>query len=276
MHDNRHITRNVDRPIFERRPPFIGRASIIESEGTLPRTQLRRHADSLQGNHFRNIASVTTALFLAICGDRQVIGTDHFAWKRAPRVLGRSLQPKRTHRASTPRNGAFVEHLPGILGCRKAQSSARRSKWCATVTVAMFVLSLSCIQGVALTSIRSQMTLASLEAKADQAQPRDRCFLYAMLVNQMTNLAGQQFNSDDLGQASETLKIVQRYVENIRTGVTGDSRKVKDAELLMRRSSFQLTNLLRESSLEDRLVLQTTLKELNQVQEQLMIQVFKK
>jgi hypothetical protein len=97
-----------------------------------------------------------------------------------------------------------------------------------------------------------------------------------MLINQMTNLAGQQFDSDDPEQASETLKLVQRYIENIRTGVTGDSRKVKDAELLVRRSSFQLRNILRESSFEDRLALETTLKELNQVQEQLMIQVFKK
>ena len=92
----------------------------------------------------------------------------------------------------------------------------------------------------------------------------------------MTNLAGQQFDSDDPGQASETLKLIQRYVESVRTGVTGDSRKVKEAELLIRRSSFQLTNILRKSSLEDQLVLETTLKELNKVQEQLMIQVFTK
>jgi hypothetical protein len=262
--------------MFERRPPFIGRASITEYEGTLKRTQLRQHADFLQDDCFRNIASVTTALFLAICGDRQVIGTDSFAWKRTPRVLGCSLQPMRTHRAPTPRNEAFVEHLPEIVGCSKVQLSARRSKRRATATVAIFVLSLSCIHGAALTPIGSQMALASLQAKVDQAQPKDRCFLYAMLVNQMTKLAGEQFNSDDPGQASETLKLVQRYIENIRTGVTDDSRKVKDAELLMRRSSFQLTNLLRESSREDRVVLQTTLKELNQVQEQLMIQVFRK
>jgi hypothetical protein len=262
--------------ILERRPPFIGRASIIECEGTLQRTQLRQHAGSLQGDLFRNIASVTTALFLAICGDRQVIGRSSFVWKTAPRVLGRSLQPKCTDRASTPRNEAAVEHLSEIVGCRKGQLPAQRSKQSATATVAIFVLSLSCIHGAALTPIGSQRALASLQAKADQAQPRDRCFLYAMLVNQMTNLAGQQFDSDDPGEASETLKLVQRYIESIRTGVTGDSRKVKDAELLIRRSSFQLTNILRRSSLEDQLVLETTLKELIQVQEQLMIQVFKK
>jgi hypothetical protein len=262
--------------IFERQPPLIGRTLIIECEGTLQRTQLRQHADSSQGDLLRSIVNVTAALFLAVCGDCQVIGTNSFVWKRTLRVLGSILQLKRMHRASVPSNEAFFEHLPEIVGYRKGQLPVRRGKWRVTAAVVAFVLSLGCIHVAASTPIISQRTLASLQAKADQAQPRDRCFLYAMLVNQMTNLAGQQLDSDDPGQASETLKLVQRYAENIRTGVTGDSRKVKEAELLMRRSSFQLKIILRESSFEDQLALKTTLKELNQVQEQLMIQVFKK
>jgi len=37
---------------------------MIECEYALPRTQLRQHANSLLGDIFRNIASVTAALFL--------------------------------------------------------------------------------------------------------------------------------------------------------------------------------------------------------------------
>src|ERR1700677_4131906 len=94
--------------------------------------------------------------------------------------------------------------------------------------------------------------LAALQAKADQAQPRDRCFLYAELVNQMTDLAGHQLNSGDSGQASETLKLVQRYAERIHVGVADDSKKLKDAELLMQRTSFRLKDILSEASYEDR------------------------
>jgi hypothetical protein len=262
--------------IFEKQPPFIRRATIVECEGKLQRTQQYQHRDSLHGDISRYIASVTAALSLVIWGDRQVIGTDSFVWKRTLRVLGSSLQPKRMHGASTPSNEAFFEHMTESVGCRKGQLPVRRSKWRLTAAVVAFVLPLSCMHAAASGPNVSQRALASLQAKADQAQPRDRCFLYAMLVSHMTNLAGQQFDSDDRRQASESLKLAQRYIENIRTGVTGDSRKLKDAELLIRRSSFQLRSILRESSLEDQLALETTLKELNQVQEQLMIQVFKK
>ncbi|WP_263351260.1 hypothetical protein [Acidicapsa acidisoli] len=205
-----------------------------------------------------------------------MIGTVSFVWKRALRRLGSSLQPKRMHRASTPSNKAFFEHLPEIVGCRKGQLPVRLSKWRVTAAVVALVLPLSCIHAAASGQSVSQRALASLQVKADQAEPRDRCFLYAMLVNKLMNLAGQQFDSDDPGQTSESLKLAQRDIENIRTGLTGDSRKLKDAELLIRRSSFQLRSILRESPVEDQLVLESTLKELNQVQEQLMIQVFKK
>jgi hypothetical protein len=95
-------------------------------------------------------------------------------------------------------------------------------------------------------------------------------------TRQPDDLAGQQINSGDSEQASETLKLVQRYAEKIHMGVADDSKKIRDAELLMRRTSFRLRSILRGASYEDRPALEVTLKQLNQVQEQLMTQVFKK
>jgi hypothetical protein len=122
----------------------------------------------------------------------------------------------------------------------------------------------------------SPTALATLQAKADQAQPRDRCLLYAELVSQMTDLAGQQFNSGDSGQASETLKLVRRYAEKIHMSVADDSKKLRDAELLMQRTSFRLKGMLNKVSYEDRPALEATLKQLNKIQTQLMMQIFKK
>jgi hypothetical protein len=122
----------------------------------------------------------------------------------------------------------------------------------------------------------SATALAALHAKADQAQPRERRFLYAELVSQMTDLAGKQFNSGESGQASQTLQLVQRYAEKIHAGVTDDSKKLRDAELLMRRASFRLKGILSVATYEDRPALEVTLKPLNEVQSELLMQVFKK
>ena len=122
----------------------------------------------------------------------------------------------------------------------------------------------------------SSSALSALQTKAEQAQPRDRCFVYAELVRQMTELAGQQFNSGDPQQASMTLKLVQRYAEKIHTTVGDDTTKLKKAELLLQRTTFRLKDIINEASYEDRPALEATLKQLNQLQEQLMMQVFRK
>jgi hypothetical protein len=118
--------------------------------------------------------------------------------------------------------------------------------------------------------------LAALQAKVEQAPPRDRCFLYAKLVGQLADRAGQQINSGDSDQASESLRLLRQYAEQIGSAITDDSRKLKDAELLTRRASFRLSNMLRGASYEDRPVLDTTLKLVYRAQTNLMMQVFKK
>ena len=116
----------------------------------------------------------------------------------------------------------------------------------------------------------------TLRTKADRAQPRDKCFLYAKLVNQLTELAGQQFSAGNYEEASATVVLVRQYAEEIHLDVTDDGRRLKDAELLVRHSVFRWKDILHEAPFEDRMTLQTTLDQLDKVQAQLLIQVFKR
>jgi hypothetical protein len=118
--------------------------------------------------------------------------------------------------------------------------------------------------------------LATLQAKAGQAPPRDRCFLYAELVGQLADRASQQLISGDAEQASKSLWLLREYAEEIDSAITTDSRKLKDAELLTRRASFRLSNLLRSASYDDRPALDATLKRLYKAQTNLMTEVFKR
>jgi hypothetical protein len=146
-----------------------------------------------------------------------------------------------------------------------------------TLAVSTLVFSLSCVRAFAVDErIADPQAMAALMAKADQAQPKDQCFLYAEIVHQMTELAGQQLSSGDGDHASATLRLVQKYADKIHMGVAEDGKKLKNAEQLVRHTSYRLNDILNAASYDDRQVLQVTLKQLEQVQTELMMQVFKK
>jgi len=75
----------------------------------------------------------------------------------------------------------------------------------------------------------------------------------------MTNLAAQQLSSGDSGRTWEALERVRQYAEKIQTGLVYDHKKLRDAELLMQRTSFHLRRILSEALYEDGPVLEATL-----------------
>jgi F0F1-type ATP synthase membrane subunit c/vacuolar-type H+-ATPase subunit K len=145
-----------------------------------------------------------------------------------------------------------------------------------STAVIISTLSMGCAGAGASGLTESVTVVAALQAKAEQAKARDRCFLYAELVNHMTDLAGRQLNSGESEEASKTLELIRGYADKIHLDISDDSRKLKNAESLMERTAYRLRDILQEASYEDRPALETTLKHLNEVQTQLMMQVFKK
>jgi hypothetical protein len=123
--------------------------------------------------------------------------------------------------------------------------------------------------------IPDAQTLQALQDRASQATPREQCFLYAELVHDMTELAGRQLSAGDAERASDTLRSVRDYSSRIHMGVANDSKKLKNAEILVRHTAFRLKDILSAASLEDRPTLDATLKQLDQVQAEMMLQVFR-
>jgi len=124
--------------------------------------------------------------------------------------------------------------------------------------------------------IPDAQALTQLQARASQADPREQCFLYAQLVHDMTEIAGQQLAAGEAEKASETLRTVQQYAAKIHLGVANDSKRLKNAEILMRHTAFRLKDILSAASLDDRPALDATLKQLDQVQAEMMLQVFRR
>ena len=121
-----------------------------------------------------------------------------------------------------------------------------------------------------------QQTIDALEQRAAQAQPREQCFLYAQLVHEMIEFSARQYAAGDTDKATGLLKKAQEFTHKIHMALAGNDKRLKDAQILLRHTAFRLTELLHSSSFEDRPVLQETLAQLNQAENDAMLQVFKK
>lgn len=125
-------------------------------------------------------------------------------------------------------------------------------------------------------NLTDEQAISQLEQRAQQANPRDQCFLYTELVSAMTELAGRQMLDGDTDHASALLKKISHYADLIHMDLSANAKKLKNAQMLMHRTSYRLNEYIRQASSEDQATLKATLKQLDQVQDELLTQVFKK
>jgi len=123
-------------------------------------------------------------------------------------------------------------------------------------------------------AIPSPDVLAQLELRASQANPREQCFLYTQLIHTMTQKAGREIADGDTEQAAHTLTQVNRYAHLIHVNLAHDAKRIKDAEQLMHNTTYRLAQVLHLVSGQDKATVQDTLKQLDQVNDELLAQVF--
>jgi hypothetical protein len=116
--------------------------------------------------------------------------------------------------------------------------------------------------------------LAQLELRASQADPREQCYLYTQLVHSMTQKAGKEISDGDDEKAAATLKQINHFAHLIHVNLARDTKRLKDAEMLMHTTTYHLGQFLHLVSPEDKVTVQDTLKQLNQVNDEILTQVF--
>ena len=121
-----------------------------------------------------------------------------------------------------------------------------------------------------------QQSIDALEARAQSAQPREQCYLYAQLVHEMTEYSLQQYAAGNVSKATELLRHIQQFAHNIHLSVANDNKRLKNAEILLRHTAFRLTEMLHSSDLEDRPLVEKTLAQVNEADKDAMLQVFRK
>jgi len=118
--------------------------------------------------------------------------------------------------------------------------------------------------------------IAALEVRASQAQPREQCFLYAEIVHQMTELSLKEYSAGNVDHAASLLKRIQSVAQKIHLSIAGNDKRLKNAELLLSHTAFRLSEMLHSSSYDDRPLVQETLTQVSQAQNEAMMTVFQK
>jgi len=124
-------------------------------------------------------------------------------------------------------------------------------------------------------TLPDQQTLEALEVRASQAEPREQCFLYSQLVQQMTELSIRQYQAGDVSKAAGLLQHIQSIAKKIHLSVTNNDKRLKNAELMLSHTAFRLGEMLQASSVDDRPLFQQTLAQVSDAQNATMMQLFR-
>jgi hypothetical protein len=116
--------------------------------------------------------------------------------------------------------------------------------------------------------------IAQLEQRASQASPHQQAYLYTELVHKMTEMAGKQLSDGDTEHATDTINKIGHYVHLIHVNLGKDAWRLKEAEMLMNHTVYRLGQFMHFVSGDDKANLQTTLAQLDQVNNELLTQVF--
>ena len=125
-------------------------------------------------------------------------------------------------------------------------------------------------------SLPDQQTLDALETRASQAQPREQAFLYAQLVQQMTELSINQYQAGNVSRATSLLQQIQRIAKKIHLGVSDNDKRLKNAELMLSHTAFRLGEMLQASSVDDRPLVEQTLAQVTDAKNAALMEVFRK
>jgi hypothetical protein len=118
--------------------------------------------------------------------------------------------------------------------------------------------------------------IASLQLRAQQAEPRDQVQMYADLADKISLLASKQIADGEEEAAQETLHQLEACTAVIESGLSANSRGLKRTELLLHMTNRRLTDMVRSGSGEIKPLVQSTLKHMEKTQTALLGAIFEK
>lgn len=117
-------------------------------------------------------------------------------------------------------------------------------------------------------------TLLQMEQRADTAQPRDQCYMFAEVLHGLTELAGRQIAAGDVQDANTTLTHIDSVAVKMQKASAANAKRLKNAEMLLEHITRRLTDMAHVASSEQRSATQAALARVNQLHSQVLAVIF--
>jgi hypothetical protein len=115
-----------------------------------------------------------------------------------------------------------------------------------------------------------------MEQRADAAQPRDQCYLFAEVLHGLTELAGREIAAGDDQDAGTTLTHIDSLAAKMQAVSAANARHLKNAELLLEHVTRRLNDMAHVASGEQRNAMQLTLQCVDHLHTQVLAVIFSK
>jgi hypothetical protein len=115
--------------------------------------------------------------------------------------------------------------------------------------------------------------LLQMEQRADAAQPRDQCYMFAEVLHGLTELAGRQIAAGDDQDASTHIDSLAVKMQNASAA---NAKHLKNAELLLEHVTRRLNDMAHVASAGQRSAMQTTMQCVDHLHTQVLAVIFSK
>jgi hypothetical protein len=118
--------------------------------------------------------------------------------------------------------------------------------------------------------------LLQMEQRAEAAQPREQCYMFAEVLHGLTELAGRQIAAGDDENATATLTRIDSVAQKMEKASAANAKRLKNAEMLLEHITRRLTDMAHVASNEQRSAAQATLKNIDHLHTQVLAVLFSK
>jgi hypothetical protein len=116
--------------------------------------------------------------------------------------------------------------------------------------------------------------LTQMEDRANLADPREKCFLYAQVLVGLTELEGRQIAAGEDEQARATMRHMDAVAVKMHEASAANAKKLKNAEQMLERTTRRVSDMVRVVSSQQRTALEATLQHMNTVHNEILSMVF--